>query len=321
MQQLTTSPSTYTTIATYGSYNTQHEPQTYTDAAGQVWHYTWNAAGQIATTTDPNSGVTTYNYDASGRLSNIVNANSVTQVSYTYDSADRIQTYTDSQGYVLTYGYDNIDRVTSITYPDGTTDLYDYTFQSGPLAGTESQELRKHTDRLARVTTYGYDADQRLTSVTEPTSGTSTRTTQYQYYEDGSLEDIIDANGNDTHYTIDLESRPISKTYAYGTANAQTESYTWENTISRLHSITDALGQVKTFAYATDNRIAGITYTSTVNPTPNVTFTWDANLPELTSMTDGTGDVTTYSYATLHTRMAGSSSPRLPGRTPTARWD
>ena len=288
------------TAAKWGSYTTGHRAQTYTDPSNKVSNLAWNTAGQIHTITDPGSNVTTYNYDSVGRLSNIVNANSVTQSSFTYDSADRIQTYTDSQGYVLTYAYDNLDRVTSITYPDGTTDLSDYTFQSGPYAGTPSLELRKQTDRLGRVTTYGYDADQRLTSVTEPTSGTSTRTTTYDYYEDNSLKDIIDANGNDTRYTIDVESRPTSKTYGYGTSSAQTETYTWENTNSRLHSITDALGQVKTFAYTTDDRIAGITYTSTVNPTPNVTFTWDPNLPELTKMTDGTG-TTTYSYATLYT--------------------
>ena len=102
-------------------------------AARQVWNLAWNTAGQIHTVTDPNSTSRPITTTRSGRLSNIVNANSDTQASYTYDSADRIQTYTDSQGYVLTYAYDNLDRVTSITYPDGTTDLYDYTFQSGPL--------------------------------------------------------------------------------------------------------------------------------------------------------------------------------------------
>ena len=216
--------SSYSTIATYGSY-VNHRPQTYTGADGQTWNYTYNTAGQIKTVTDPNSDVTTYNYDSVGRLSTIVNANSQTVLTNTYDSANRIQTQTDSQGYTLTYAYDNIDRITQITYPDGTTDLYDYTFQSGSYVGTASLELRKYTDRLGRVTTYNYDADQRLTSVTEPITATTTRTTSYDYYEDGTLKDIIDANGNDTRWTIDIESRPTSKTYAYGTAAAQTETY------------------------------------------------------------------------------------------------
>jgi len=37
------------------------------------------------------------------------------------------------------------------------------------------------------------------------------------------------------------QSRPTSKTYGYGTPSAQTETYTYEVTNSRLHSITDAL--------------------------------------------------------------------------------
>src|SRR5262249_14603248 len=195
---------------------------------------TYNAAGQIATVTDPNGGVTTWNYDASGRLSSITNANSQTQASYTYDSADRVQTFTDSEGYTVTYAYDAIDRITSITYPDGTTDLYDYSFQSGPLLGTQSLEMRKHTDRLGRVTTYGFDAEHHLTSVTEPTSGTATRTTSYSYYENGTLKDITDANGTVTHWDIDVQSRPTKKTYAFGTSAAQVETYTYENSTSRV---------------------------------------------------------------------------------------
>lgn len=303
VQQLTTSPSTYTTIATYGSYNSQHEPQTYTDAAGQTWNYTYNSAGQIKTVTDPNSSVTTWNYDTSGRLSTIVDANSVTVLTLTYDSADRIRTRTDSQGYVLTYDYDNLDRITQITYPDATTDQYDYNFQSGPNIGTPSLELRKYTDRLGRVTLRDYDANQRLVSVTEPIAGSTTRTTTFDYYEDGTLKNLTDANGNVTHWEVDLESRPTSKTYAYGTASAKTETYTYETSTSRLKSVTDALGQVKTFTYGLDDSISGITYTSTVNPTPNVTFAYDTYFPRMTSMTDGTG-TTNYSYNAIGTNGA-----------------
>jgi RHS repeat-associated protein len=300
--QLTTS-TTYTTIATFSNYNSQHEPQTYTGADGQIWNYTYNAAGQLATVTDPKSEKTTYNYDTLGRLSTVVNANNDTVLTLTYDSADRVQTRTDSEGYVLTYAYDRLDRVTKITYPDNTTDLYDYTFQSGANRGKPSLDLRKHTDRLGRVTTYSYDADRRLISVTDPLSTGKTRTTSYDYYENSTLKDIIDANGNDTHWDIDLESRPTSKTYAYGTSQAQTETYSYETNTSRLLSITDALSQVKTYSYAHDNRVTGITYTGAVNPTPNVAFVWDPYFPRLSSMTDGLG-TTNYAYTAIGTNGA-----------------
>ncbi|MBZ5532401.1 MAG: peptidase C39, bacteriocin processing [Acidobacteriia bacterium] len=302
VKQRTALPSTFTTIATLGSYNALHEPQTYTDAAGKVWNFTWNAAGQPATVTDPNSGVTTRNYDASGRLSTIVNANSQTVLTLTYDAADRIATRTDSQGYVLTYAYDALDRITSITYPDGTADLYDYNFQSGPFVGTPSLELRKHTDRLGRATTYGFDADRRLTSVTEPTSGTATRTTSYHYYENGTLKEITDANGNVTHWDIDIESRPVAKTYGFGTSSAQTETYTYEASTSRLKAVTDTFNQMKSYAYALDDRPLSVSYIGAFG-TPNVSFAWDGFFPRLTSMTDGLG-TTNYSYTAIGTNGA-----------------
>ena len=290
-----TAPSTYTSVKTFGSYNTQHEPQAYTTADGETWHLAYNAAGQLVTATDPKSATTTYNYDALGRLATIVNANQVTTLTLTYDGTDRVATRTDSEGYALAYTYDALDRITRITYPDGTTDQYDYTFQSGPQQGQPSLDMRKHTDRLGRVTTYGYDADERLTSVTEPLTSATTRTTSYDHYEDGRLKDIVDPNGNVTHWEIDLQSRPISKTFAYGTANAQTETYAYEATNSRLHSVTDALGQVKTFTYDHANETTAVTYTNSVNSTSNVTFAFDTFFPRLASMTDGVGK-TTFQY-------------------------
>ena len=297
-QETNTTGPVYTTVATYGSYNTQHEPQTYTGPDGQTWNYTYTAAGQIATVKDPNLNTTTYNYDTSNRLSTVVNANTQTVLTLTYDSADRIATRKDSEGYILTYSYDNLDRVTKITYPDATTDLYDYTFQSGPLLGTPSLDLRKYTDRLGRVTTYAYDADRNLTGVTEALTSGGTRTTNYHYYENGTLKDITDANGNVTHWDIDVESRPTDKVYAYGTAGAKTETFAYENKNGRLHSVTDALGQVKTYAYDVDDELTSITYTSAVNPTPTVTFTYDQYFPRLSTMADGTG-TTTYSYTAI----------------------
>ena len=173
--------------------------------------------------------------------------------------------------------------MTKVTYPDTTTDLFDYTFQSGPYVGTQSLELRKYTDRLGRVTTYAYDADQRLTSVTEPLTSSATRTTYYDYYENGVLKDITDANGNVTHWDIDLESRPIDKIYAYGTPQAKEEYYNYEDTTSRLKSVKDALNQVKTFTYDQNDEVTAITYTSSVNTTPNVTFGYDQYFPRRTT--------------------------------------
>jgi RHS repeat-associated protein len=148
--------------------------------------------------------------------------------------------------------------------------------------------------------TYGYDADRRLTSVTEPTSGTATRTTSYSYYENSVMKELTDANGNVTHWDIDVESRPIKKTYASGTSLAQSETYTYEPASGRLSTVTDANGQTRTFAYDIDDKIKGIAYTGAINPTPNVTYAWDTLFPRLKSMTDGLG-TTNFAYTAIGT--------------------
>jgi RHS repeat-associated protein len=179
----------------------------------------------------------------------------------------------------------------------------DYTFQSGANSGQPSLDLRKATDRLGRITTYGYDANRRLTSVTEPLTASTTRTTSYSYYENGALKDQTDANGNVTHYAIDLQGRTVSKTYAYGTAAAKTETIAYENTTSRPKTMTDALAQVKTITYGIDDLPTGVAYTATVNPTPNVSFVWDYYWFRPTSMTDGTG-TTNFTYVAGNTNGA-----------------
>ena len=72
-------------------------------------------------------------------------------------------------------------------------------------------------------------------------------------------------------------------------ADASTLTYTYENTTSRLKSVTDALSQVKQFSYAKDDRLLGISYVNAVNSTPNVTFAYDPYFPRLVSRTDGSG--------------------------------
>ena len=68
------------------------------------------------------------------------------------------RTFTDSEGWSVTYDYDAADRITKKTYPDGTTDLYTY----------DKLDLVSYQDRQNRVWTYAYDANRRLTAVTDP---------------------------------------------------------------------------------------------------------------------------------------------------------
>lgn len=95
------------------TYNSQHQPLTDTDAAGQITTYTYNAYGQVLTRKNAKNETTTFAYGGTapaGYLASITSPpfNSVSAVtSFTYDSANRVRTVTDADNYTLTTDYDN----------------------------------------------------------------------------------------------------------------------------------------------------------------------------------------------------------------------
>ena len=107
-------------LAAY-SYNGQHRPVNFTDAAGQVTNFTWNTRGQMLTVTNAKSETTTFTYytaDATGhqrkgRLYQIDGAlaGNTDVVTYDYDAKGRVQTTTGSDGYFLSFLYDDLDRL------------------------------------------------------------------------------------------------------------------------------------------------------------------------------------------------------------------
>lgn len=342
IEQKVSSTPTYDTLAEF-TYDSNHNVLSKKDAAGQTWKYAYNAAGQLIYASNPLNETRFWEYDSTGRLRRVTVPVAVAHTSVTYatdangqpvsgnsnfsaatfqslnytsacsgmtapDNTNLPISVTDSEGYVKCYEYDDLDRVVKVKYPDGTTDLYDYTFPSGlssqptwttgavPTAGDPSLDVWKVTDRQGRVTEHVYDRNRRLIKSTQKSltiNGTAgvDRTTQYAYYANGVLKELTDANGNVTRWGIDIQSRPTSKTYAYGTANAKTESYTYDIT-GRLKTVTDALGQVKTYGYSVADEVTSITYTNHADtnfPTPDVSFTYDTWYPRLATMTDMSG--------------------------------
>jgi RHS repeat-associated protein len=265
-----TSASSLSTTARF-TYNNQHLPLTYTDAAGQTTLYSYNGAGQLTQVTNPLGQTTKYQYDGLGYLTRVVNANGQTAANFTYDGFGRIATRTDSEGHAVAFAYDAMDRITQATYPDGT--FYQFTWDKLDLAAGK--------DRLGRITTYSHDAVRNLKAVADPLS----RITRYAYYGNQQFKSLTDANGNTTSWDRDLEGRVTAKHFADG---SQIDT-AYELTTSRTKSVTDALGQEKRYGYALDDRLASIDYVDALNATPSVYFTYDPYFPRVTSMTDGSG--------------------------------
>ena len=266
------------------TYNSQHEPLSVTDAAGQTTILTHNGQGQVATVvTPPRDGLTqaqrttSYLYDANGYLQSEAGPATGATTTYSYDGYGRVQTRTDSDNYTRTYDYDALDRVTKLTYPDGTHDQAVY----GRL------DAEQHRDRLGRWSRTFYDALRRPTATRDAEGRTLTQV----WCNCGSLDKLIDANGNSTIWERDLQSRVIKETRA----NSSFKEFTYQATTSRLKKVKDAKNQEINYSYFLDDKVQQISYTNAQITTPTVSFTYDVSQGRLASITDGTG-TRIYSY-------------------------
>jgi RHS repeat-associated protein len=267
------------------TYNSDHLPLTVTGANGTTAHYQYNAAGQPTRYTDPLGHAASLTYDSSGHLKTIQGPISTAKYTLAYDTESRIASVTDPAGGTVHYSYDAADRQTQASYPDGTTAKWAYTLL----------DLTSFTDRLSQKTQYTYDADRELIATKDPNGNT----TQQGYNLAGKLNSITDANGHTTTFVLDDENRVTAKQFANGTSL----NIAYENSLSRVATVTDALSQTKDLTYNADNTTATISYSAN-QTTPNVSFTYDPVYPRPTSMTDGVG-TTAYSYYPV------SSSPSL----------
>jgi RHS repeat-associated protein len=256
--------------------------------------WTYDADGEVTSSTDPQGKTTSSSYDADGNTTKVTDPlGNVTTT--TYDADDRVTSATDGYGTssaaTTSYGYDIApgtapcsSSVSGATYcstttdPDGlvATDYYDAKNEViesvEPNAGTTTDTYDAAGNLLTETTpggsaTYGYDADNRLTSITysDPASGFSAApNVTYSYNADGERTQMTDGTGT------------TSDTY---------------DPLDRLSSTTNGAGSEVSYGYNLDNQVTSITYPG--NHT--VTQGYDGAGRE-TSVTDWLGHTTNFSY-------------------------
>jgi RHS repeat-associated protein len=274
-------------------------------AAGQprvaktaTWVY--NADGQVTSATDADGNTTLYAYDEDGNRTKITDPNgNVTQTSFDADSRPTAVTtgYGTSSAATTSYSYDiapgtgvcsttvaGAAYCTATTDPSGQTTV-DYLStgdvviqanspESGATSSTYDQDNNVLTQTTAAGTaTYGYDGDNRVTSViySSPASGFS-------------------AAANVT-YTYDGDNNRTSMTDGSGTT-----TYTYDS-LERLSSVTNGAGTAITYGYDNDGEVTSIGYPSTSRKggTLSVAQGYDGAGQE-TSVTDWLGHTTNFSY-------------------------
>ena len=233
------------------AYDDEGHLERITTASGVV-SYTYTEFGQLETVTDPRGGVTRQRYDGYGRLVETDRANGLTE-RYTYDELDRVTglevmddagtavmgydyTYDhfgnvsavkELGGRVVAYAYDDLNRLTeeTITEADGTTRTLGYQYDG-------NWNRVKKTDSAGGATTYGYDANDRLTVERTPSGDVV-----YSYDEGGRLTEKRGL-GRVESYEWDFRGRLVGATVSEG-GGAVEVSYSYDHEGNRTARVID----------------------------------------------------------------------------------
>lgn len=148
--------------------------------------------------------------------------------SATYAPYGPLTGYSLGNGATASFGIDASFRLTGLSLSDGTDDLLDKS--------------------------YTYDANNRVTAITDALDGAATAT--YTYHDDGRLKRAVGAWG-DVEWDYDpVGNRTADKLYISG-ALASTDTYNYGAADNRLMSISDDSSTVvRTFDYTADGNIS-----------------------------------------------------------------
>ena len=282
------------------------------NGGGTQVSYTYDALKRLAAASEPNTGATNYVYDGVGNLASVTYPNAVTSA-YTYNAKNQLTTlgigkggsniagynYTlDAVGHRLTvnelagrtvnYAYDQTYRLTSEAVAGASTGPNGSVSYNYDAVGNRTQT----TSTLAGVPsgTFGYDADDRLTSrdiydADGNTISSSGIANNYDFenhlIQHGGVTIVYDGDGNrvsktvggvTTKYLVDDLSitgfpQVISETSSDG--SSRTFVYGLER-ISQRHTIPNSNSVTSFYTYDGHGSVRGLT-----DPTGAITDTYD----------------------------------------------
>jgi len=281
--------------ATVTAYDSGGNAKTVTDALGRVTSYTYDPLNRPTMMKDALSRVTTTAYDAAGQVTKVTNPLSE-DTQYTYNANGWQTTRTDSLGRVSTYTYSGTGKLLLQSDPafSGGT-LYAYTYD-------DDDRLLTVTDAASHTTTYAYDAVGNKTTATNPNN----HTTSFAYDSRNRLTTVTDALSHATVYGYDSGGNQVTVKDPLG--HVTTTSY---DAMNRATTVTDALGGQTAFVYdqagrqtvvvdPTGNRTTSAydvadRLTTLTTPLGTTTYVYDA-VNELTDRTDANGRRVTFAY-------------------------
>jgi YD repeat-containing protein len=168
------------------AYNTRNELGSETQPESGTVSYTYDAAGNLKTRNDPQFGRTEFLYDANHRRVRIDRPGAAYDTDISYDASDNRTRL--ANGFVgSTFVYDGANRLTSRSDAlAGRSYTTGYSYDGND----NLSELRYPSGRRA---VYGYDAENRILSITD--GGGTTYANQFQYHPSGAPTSFRAGNG------------------------------------------------------------------------------------------------------------------------------
>lgn len=303
------------------------------DPKGNATTYGYNLLNQLIQVTDALLGVTGYGYDSNGNRTSVTNANNKT-TTYGYNEINQVKSITDPLNKTTTFDYDVVGNQTAINFPNTNRVGFGYDQLNRPVS-ILFNGLSKYTfgydnkgNRTAMVdvgksetTQYSYDADDKLSLVTEPngnkvsygydktgqvtalttTIGATNYTTNYQYDPAAQLAKVL-FDSSWSKFSFD-ETGNLA-----GTVNSNsTKSVLSYDDGGRLKSVklfTGTSGVIGDYGYTFDvnSNITSVAVNSDTIGSKTINYTYDA-LNRLTSETLRDGTRIDYTYDAVGNRL------------------
>jgi RHS repeat-associated protein len=307
---------TCSAIVSTTAYNQYSEPTQTVDELGNVRTFNYDVNFNPQSVTDGLGTLASFVFDndgtmQAGAIGFDISANPSMASQFTYDSGGNMASRTDALGRTTSYTYNSLGQEISMVEPlppgisaSAATTAYTYdafgnlTQTAAPLGRTTGSTYdangNKLTDTDARgnITSYAYDALNRLSTTTYPTSPATAFSKTYDFRSNVVTE--TDQAGHVTKHTYDLAGHQTSVTQAYGTSNATTTTYAYDGA-GRMASMTDALGNTTAYTYDAAGNLLSVTTGYGTSNASTTSYTYDS-ARNRTSMTDGNGNMTYYAY-------------------------
>jgi len=228
----------YANPATTSNPTANFQASSYTNPEGNATAYAYNGAGNVASATNALAAVASVGYNSDGTVASSTDPNNGTNST--------------------TYSYNSDKQLVSITPPTGNSlGVRHFSYDA-------FGRLTTAADGAGRVTTLGYDNEDRVTSMSYSDGTTGLI---FAYDGSGNLIKRTDASGITT-YTYDETNRLLARA---NTAGGKTLNYSYDH-VGNLLTLDDGRG-ITTYSYDSRNLLSSMT----TDDRTLYTFNYDAD--------------------------------------------